>query len=241
VARLAPSLDTVGVLAHQVTDVCAVDCVLHDSAGAHLPDMHFVLVENFCGADVQDEVRHNVCATMSRLSDAGLHCERLRSEPFDRVTEAFRRYGTLVAAEAAHELEPWLHDDTASLLDPFVLHRLREARSMPAHALVALLQLRATLLSELAEAPAGRVYVFPTVPHTAPAASKMDSLAARMAANRDALRHTMPGSFLDMPGIALPNGHDEAGLPTSVLLSCSRGNDALLLAVAMQLESRRIV
>lgn len=241
VARLAPSLDTVGVLAQNVVDVCAVDRVLNDGARAHHSDVHFVLVENFCGTDVQDEVRNNVCTVMSRLSDAGFRCERLRSETFDRVAEAFRRYGTLVAAEAAHELEPWLHDDAASMLDPFVLHRLREARAMPAHSLVALLQLRTALLHEIADEPTGRVYVFPTVPHTAPALASMDTLKAQMEANRDALRHTMPGSFLDMPGIALPSGHDEAGLPTSVLLSCSRGNDELLLAVALQLERRRIV
>jgi aspartyl-tRNA(Asn)/glutamyl-tRNA(Gln) amidotransferase subunit A len=87
---------------------------------------------------------------------------------------------------------------------------------------------------ELAAGSPEQIYVFPTTPTTAPALSDLRKMKQLSTANSAALRHTMPGSFLDMLGIAMPSGHDFAGLPTSVLLSCRRGGDAMLLDAARQ-------
>jgi hypothetical protein len=50
--------------------------------------------------------------------------------------------------------------------------------------------------------------------------------------NLATLRLTMIGSFLDSPGVALPTGVDDDGLPTSMLLSLPRGEDDRLLRIA---------
>lgn len=236
-AALAPSLDTPGLLAHSVADVRIVDAVLHARPAAPAaPSTTFVLVDALCGTSVQPAVRDNCLRFMDRLANAGQRCARARWDAFDTIAQAFARHGTLVAAEAAHTLAAFAGAPLVEQLDPFVRERLRAARALPADSRAALLALRAQLLQAQAGEAYGTVYVFPTVPVTAPALADVQSVAQCSAANAEALRHTMPGSFLDMPGIALPSGVDEAGLPTSVLLSCRQGADDLLLAAAEQLE-----
>jgi aspartyl-tRNA(Asn)/glutamyl-tRNA(Gln) amidotransferase subunit A len=46
----------------------------------------------------------------------------------------------------------------------------------------------------------------------------------------------MPGSYLDMPSISLPNGTDSNGRPTGILLSSYSGNDQSLLSAALSIE-----
>ena len=58
-----------------------------------------------------------------------------------------------------------------------------------------------------------------------------------MALNNRANRNTSIGSFYDMPGLAIPNGRDAAGAPTSFLLSAAHGRDAGLLARGMGAEN----
>lgn len=240
VARLAPSLDTVGIIATTVSDVVLVDAVLCDgiAAVAQTLEPKFVLVDNFCTNQVQSEVRQNCLRLMDKLSDAGLPCERQHFEVFDAVARAFENHGTLVAAEAGHELERYSAPEQMQRMDPFVHQRLVAARAMSAHQLAALLQIRKSLTQSFALLPANLVFIFPTTPTTAPALSGLHSLTQIVAANSAALRHTMPASFLDMPGIAMPSGIDEAGLPTGVLLSSRRGNDQMLLSIAEQLEAQ---
>lgn len=81
------------------------------------------------------------------------------------------------------------------------------------------------------------VYVFPTVPIAAPEVGDLARTESFSAFNAAVLRHTMIGSFLDMPGIAIPSGFTSSGLPTSVLLSMKQHNDDALLAIAAYLES----
>ncbi|MES2937732.1 MAG: amidase family protein [Pseudomonadota bacterium] len=238
VALLAPSLDTVGVLASSVADVLAMDAVLHGEQ-PQLADTAptFVFAANLCGGKVQHEVRDNCARFMARVADAGFACEEARVVALEQVMDAFAAHGTLVAAEAAHELRAFTEPAVARHVDPFVQRRLAAAREMRAHDLIALQQLRHRLLQEAASVPQDVIYVFPTTPATAPALAALHTPERIAAANASALSHTMPCSFLDMPGIALPSGHDGAGLPTSVLLCCPRGRDALLLSAARRLEA----
>ena len=75
------------------------------------------------------------------------------------------------------------------------------------------------------------VFAFPTSPITAPAAAALQQPEVYDLANSRALSHPMLGSYLDLPGMALPTGADQKGLPTSLLLSTSAGNANAQLAV----------
>ena len=86
---------------------------------------------------------------------------------------------------------------------------------------------------------AGALLITPTVAHVAPPLAALENDAALFAqANLATLRLTMPGSLLDMPGIAMPTGHDGDGLATSVLLSLPAGDDERLLRMALSIEYR---
>ena len=77
----------------------------------------------------------------------------------------------------------------------------------------------------------------PTTPDTAPALSAFEGDDAAFAHhNLRANRNTSIGSFYDLPGLAIPNGHDAAGLPTSFLLSAPSSADGQLLAAGMAAE-----
>ena len=50
------------------------------------------------------------------------------------------------------------------------------------------------------------------------------------------LRNTMAGNILDHCGVALPNGRNGEGMPTSLLVSAGHGDDERLLAAAIEIE-----
>jgi len=81
------------------------------------------------------------------------------------------------------------------------------------------------------------VLITPTVKHVAPPLAPLkadDRLFAAL--NLETLALTMPGSFLDMPGIATPSGVDRDGLPTSLLFSVPQGHDDRLLRTCLAVE-----
>ena len=67
---------------------------------------------------------------------------------------------------------------------------------------------------------------------------RMSVESARIeAGNLRANRNTSIGSLYDLPGLAIPNGRDAAGQPTSFLLSAPSGADTQLLRAGMAAES----
>ena len=46
----------------------------------------------------------------------------------------------------------------------------------------------------------------------------------------------MAGNILDHCGVALPNGRNGEGMPTSLLVSAGHGDDERLLAAAIEIE-----
>ena len=46
----------------------------------------------------------------------------------------------------------------------------------------------------------------------------------------------MLGNILDLCGVAMPNGRDANGMPTSLLVSAGHGDDERLLGYALEIE-----
>jgi aspartyl-tRNA(Asn)/glutamyl-tRNA(Gln) amidotransferase subunit A len=83
----------------------------------------------------------------------------------------------------------------------------------------------------------GAFLVWPTTPITAPEAAPLeasDEVFHRV--NLLTLRNTMPGNVVDLCGVAIPNGRNAAGMPTSLLISSRHGDDERLLAAAVEVE-----
>ena len=186
---------------------------------------------------IQPEVRANLLAALDRLAAAGAVVERKKVKAFEQALDVIEQIGWLGSAEAFAYYQALLDSTDAEQLDPRVRKRLEAARAFPASKQVRLYQAAEALKAQIARELDGAFLVTPTVGHVAPLLAPLEEDANLfVATNLATLRLTMPGSMLDMPGIALPSGTGEAGLPTSLLLSSVSGNDKELLRAGLAIE-----
>jgi aspartyl-tRNA(Asn)/glutamyl-tRNA(Gln) amidotransferase subunit A len=172
---------------------------------------------------------------VAALEAAGAVVARRPLPALAAVRSAFEEHGSLVAHEAWRVHRALLESPDAERLDPRVLRRLRDGRALPPAGRDALLRERPALQARLAVELDGTLALWPTVAHVAPELAPLahdDEHFART--NLRTLAATMPGSYLDMPGVALPIGSDDP--PASLLVSGPPGADARVLAAALAIE-----
>jgi aspartyl-tRNA(Asn)/glutamyl-tRNA(Gln) amidotransferase subunit A len=229
---LAPSLDTIGVLTHDVAAAVQADAWLRGTRPAlPTPPMtraRFVVPTGEVLDDCDPDVREAFENTLSALD---LPVER---RPLPALVEAqylMDRHGSLAVAEAYRQHGHFLTEPND--VDPLVLRRLADFNGAGEPVVR---QARARLTARLVEELAGAVLLCPTVrdpaPPVAPLLADLDVMAA---ANRRALRTTTLLSYFGLPGVALPHGTLPDGLRGSILLSSPPGDDDRLLAVAAEI------
>ncbi|RFB79428.1 glutamyl-tRNA amidotransferase [Methylovirgula sp. 4M-Z18] len=240
---LALTLDSLGPIAPTV-----VDCVLLDAAmrgrTIRLPPSQplsqidlAVDEETLHGADVEPAVRDNLIEMMHGLERVGARVRVTKIFAFRQALGVIKEQGWLGAIEAASHLGRIVAGPEADSVDRRIRARLQSAAAIGDETRVAILKAREQLAHAIADDLQGAILVTPTVAHGAPELAPLegdDALFARI--NLATLALTMPGSLLDMPGLALPSGVNAAGLPTSVLLSLPRGGDDALLRAGVAIE-----
>ncbi|MGN6039611.1 amidase [Serratia marcescens] len=241
---LAPSLDTLGPLCRSVRDAIALDRLL--APAAHpvplIPLTRMTLrvdVEALHAPQVQPAVRQNLLATLARLRAAGARIDERPVAALHQAQAWLAERGWPGSAEALAQHRELLNSPLAEKMDPRVRSRLLAAEALPAELLPEFLQQRAGWQQQMRDELAGALLVTPTVAHVAPPLAALENDAERFArVNLATLRLTMPGSLLDMPGVALPTGQDDTGLATSLLLALPNGDDERLLSMALSIERR---
>lgn len=235
---LSRTLDSLGPLTRSVRDALAIDDLLHGRRQVHTPrslkGQRFVLAHQ----DVEPAVRDNLLRAVEQLRAAGALIEERECPTFQATLALIRDHGWLGSFEAFALHEALLDSPDADHLDPRVRRRLEAARALPASQLLYLIEARRRLQQQLLDDLDGALLITPTVAHVAPPLAPLeadDDLFVKT--NLATLRLTMPGSFLDMPGVNLPSGRDAQGLPTGLLLSAPTGEDARLLRAALSVES----
>lgn len=235
---LSRTLDSLGPLTRSVRDALAIDDLLHGRRQTHsarsLKGLRLVLAQQ----DAEPAVRNNLLHAVQRLKAAGALIEERECQAFQATLQLIRDHGWLGAFEAFALHEALLDSPDAAHLDPRVRRRLEAARGLPASQLLHLTEARRRLQQQLADDLDGALLITPTVAHVAPPLAPLeadDDLFIQT--NLATLRLTMPGSFLDMPGVTLPSGRDALGLPTGLLLSAPTGEDARVLRAALSVES----
>ena len=253
VQPLGPSLDSVGPLTTTVADAIALDALLsrddarRAGAGAEpaplaraepatLAGLHLVAPDDDLVDDVEPEVAAAFRAALAALTQAGAVVERRTIRAVADARSLFDRHGFLGAHEAWRVHRELLDGPDAERLDRHVLRRLRDGRALPPEGYDVLQRerprLRAALAAELGDALA----VWPSVRHPPPEPGLLERDEERFArVNLATLRATMPGSYLDMPGVTLPIAAD--GARVGLLLSGSRHADARVLAAALAVEA----
>jgi aspartyl-tRNA(Asn)/glutamyl-tRNA(Gln) amidotransferase subunit A len=242
VVPLSVTLDTIGPLAHSVEDCILLDGVMRGVTPAMpshpaLGDLHLLVPENVMLEDLDRAVANNFLASLETLGRAGVHIEHRRLPLLNEVVEMTRRHGTLIAAEAYAHYKEMLESPKAKQVDRRVVARMMMGKSMSADDIEAIRDGRKRLAAELRDAVGSAFLAMPTVPHTSPAIAPLeadDELFHKT--NLKTLRNTSIGNILGTPGVAMPNGADANGLPTSLLISALAGDDDRLLAAALTIE-----
>jgi aspartyl-tRNA(Asn)/glutamyl-tRNA(Gln) amidotransferase subunit A len=239
---LSASFDTVGPLARNVED-CALVTALMCGASARAPrpaepgTIALYVPDSIVFDGIEPGVAAAFETALEQLSSARIRIERGPLPIFDEVMALTAAHGSIVAAEAWAEHRALLEGGEDHGVDPRVVARIRGGETMTAHDLLVLQRARPRLQAELERVLNGRLLAFPTVAHVAPEIAPLDAdmeLFGRV--NLKTLRNTLLGNFLNTPGVAMPCGTGDHGLPASLLLSAPAGEDQRLLSAAATLE-----
>jgi aspartyl-tRNA(Asn)/glutamyl-tRNA(Gln) amidotransferase subunit A len=175
--------------------------------------------------------------SLAALAAAGVTIRHEPVDALDGVVELTARHGTLTAAEAYFEFQALVDGERVGEIDRRVVRRIMDGKRMSAHDLLSIQRGRAALKARLCEQMQGALLAWPTTPITAPEVAPLeasDDVFHRT--NMLTLRNTTPCNVLDLCGVAMPNGRDAAGMPTSLLISAGHGDDERLLGVAIEIE-----
>lgn len=239
---LARTYDTIGPLTRSVEDCILLDRAMRGAIGAELcrarlHEMSILVPTNVVMNDAEDAVAANFERTLDALASAGVTIRRERVDVLDEVLEMTARHGTLTAAEAYHEYREIIDSSKVETIDRRVLRRIMDGKTMSANDVVSIQRGRQRLIPKLARQMRNALLVMPTTPITAPEVAPLeasDEVFHRV--NLLTLRNTMLGNVLDLCGVAMPNGRDARGLPTSVLVSAAHADDERLLGAALEIE-----
>jgi aspartyl-tRNA(Asn)/glutamyl-tRNA(Gln) amidotransferase subunit A len=239
VVALAPSLDSVGPLTTTVIDAIKVDGALRGRRGFEADVvLRFVVPEG----ELVEEADPLVCecfeAALTRLRERGATIERRPLTALDHVLAGLHRGESIVAAEAYREHAALLERPETKLMDQRVFRRLQTGRPMLEDGTYdRLVRERPELQRRNAAELVGAFALWPTVRHVAPRLAPLEADAdAFVRTNLRTLLNTMPASQLDMPGVSIPMGTAEDGLPCGLLVSGPTGSDEHVLAAALAVE-----
>ncbi len=154
------------------------------------------------------------------------------------VIELVAKHGHLLGAEALHLHRKRLIGPDADRIDRRVVERIRLSEQMTAVDLDVVKQTRKHLIAESEALIGEAIIAFPTTSQVAMPVAPLeadDRLFARE--NMQTVRNAMLGNFLDWCGVAIPNGVDEQGMPTSLLLSATHRRDTAVLSAALSAEA----
>lgn len=239
---LSSSLDSLGPLAHCVDDLIVLDALMRGLAAApsELIDpagLEFLIPETIVLDDVEADILSRFEEAVGRLKQAGIRIDRAPFPIFDEIMNLFAAHGTPTVAEAATFHADLLNSEQANQMDQRVRARMMTASGFSAQDYVRLQWERERLQEAAGNILGNKCLLFPTVAMTAPALAPLEADDAFFAeTNLMALRNTILGNFLGMPGVSLPIGMDANGLPIGALISAPFGQDDRILAIANAIE-----
>ncbi|MGE0522468.1 MAG: amidase [Variibacter sp.] len=240
VLPLSPTLDTPGPMARSVEDAALLYTVMQGAdpldpltLGLPYTDPMPNLKRGVRGmrlARMPQAERAFASADVLAAYDASIEeLERLGAEivsvdlPFGFADVAALNL-RIMAAESYAKLRELIDDENAPL-DPHVRPRIAAGRDVTAQAYLEALQTREAMKLKFAAALEGiDALLTPTTMTTAVPLDEVDQTKAPA-------HYTRFGNFLDLCGVALPNGFDSGGLPTSLQIVCRAYDEAAALRI----------
>ena len=240
VLPLSPTLDTPGPMARSVADAALLYAAMQgpdplDPLTGRVPftDPMPHLKRGVRGmrlARMPDAERQFASADVLAAYDASLvQLERLGAEivpielPFLFADVA--AYNLQIMAAESYAILHELIDDEKSPIDPHVRPRIAAGRTLTARTYLDALRMREQMKLKFAAALDGiDALLTPTTMTTAVPLDEVDQTKAPA-------HFTRFGNFLDLCALALPNGMDAGGLPTSLQIACRAYDEATALRI----------
>ncbi len=232
---LAPSLDTIGILARSAADLAQVWPVISGRAkNPSLPRLSaIILADAFSNSDADIE---RVCRqAIDVLISVGMTVTSRAGFP----EEASRQALLVLQAEAARTHRARLHD---ARIDATLRKRLSKGLAISENELAASLAGRAALLADFLthQLDGANVALLPVMPIKTPRVGEVDPSASSF--NPRTLyamsQFTRFANYLGLPALAVPAGWDERGMPVGLQIVGRPDSDALLLEIGVQLQAR---
>lgn len=252
---LSHTLDTVGPLARTVRDAARLSAVIaghdpHDptSSKRHVPDYEAALAEGARGLRVGvptsyfydiacDEVRTLVERSLDVLRDAGVTVVEVSVPDIKRINHLSN---VVLSSEAAAIHEPWLRDRPEDY-QVQVRSRYEPGLHVPAVKYIQALAARAGLLREFVDTALAGVDAMhtPGIPFPVPTREETNVDGGdRMASMVAGLSWcTRAANYLGGPGLIVPCGFTDSGLPASFQLMGRPFSEATLLRLGHAYQS----
>jgi aspartyl-tRNA(Asn)/glutamyl-tRNA(Gln) amidotransferase subunit A len=241
---LAPTFDSVGVIATSVRRCADADAVLTGipaadgmSASSSPPAdrLRIARLGGYVESELEPIVAQSYQLALDRLAEAGVRIVELGLPELRQVPR--QQPGVTMTTYEAFQTHAALLDHYGDLYDPRVRSRLELGRPITRQQYDAAADLRRELQFAFAKALQGfDACVYPTVKITAPPFSEFESDADYVAINRALLRNTSLLNLLDGCALTLPC-HADGALPVGLSLAGPGGTDHRILAVAQTLEA----
>ncbi len=238
--ELSRTLDSVGVITHDVADALAFDAVLAEApltlASVSVRNLRLAIPQTVMLDGLDGTVARAFGRTLARLQEAGATCVEIPLSTLAEIPK-LNAPGGFSATEAfavhRHHLDTCRAD-----LDPRVAVRIEPGRHVSAADYLRLHDRRADWIVRTEAALDGfDAFIAPTVPLVAPLLEPLlDDDAAFFAVNGQLLRNTFVVNYLDGCSFSVPC-HAGGELPVGLMISSTRGRDAELAAVALVIEA----
>jgi aspartyl-tRNA(Asn)/glutamyl-tRNA(Gln) amidotransferase subunit A len=240
---LAPTFDSVGVIARNVRICVDADAVLTGAAASaevsakESPSANRLRIGRLRGyveSELDPAVAQSYEQALERLAEAGVHIVELDIPELEQVPR--QQPGVTMTTFEAFQTHAALLDEYGELYDPRVRSRLELGREITRDQYQAAALLRQHLQVAFGKALQGfDACVYPTVKMTAPPFSAFESDADYVAINRGLLRNTSLFNLLDGCALSLPC-HDRGGPPVGLSVAGPAETDLKILAAAQLLE-----
>jgi len=236
---LAPSLDSVGVIAKEVRACANADSVLAGTTlqCEEIPAARLRLgrLRGYVEGEIEPEVWQAYERALERLTDAGVEIADAEVAALERVPR--ERAALELVGYEAFQVHASLLAQYPELYDPRVRSRLELGRAITTEQYIHAQAVREELQGIAARAlQRFDAWLLPTVTRIAPPFSALESDEGYLAINRMMLRNTSLINFLDGCAVSLPC-HEPGQAPVGLSIAALGARDAHVLAVARTLEA----
>jgi aspartyl-tRNA(Asn)/glutamyl-tRNA(Gln) amidotransferase subunit A len=241
VLPLSISADSVGPIAHGVSDCALLDQVLaaEDAgipAAADLRGLRLAVAQTVVQDDLTEAVASAFGAAMARLSAAGASVVEVPMAEFALAGTVNPR-GAISGAEAYWWHRNWIRDG-ADQYDPRVLARILPGASITAADYIEMLQQRQRFIRAIGAAASGfDAMLMPTTPDTAPTIAETSADDANyFRINSRMLRNTSIVNLFDGCALSVPC-HAPDTAPVGLMIAGTQGCDRRILAIGLAVEA----